>query len=128
LWKTGDRRKARKKEQKERNESLGETDAADGNPLTMRIPTAAFREAAVHLKHAFFWSEGWGAAHATVRQILNRIVSQHNNSAWVVQQPPWNMDKEPSYGLWRLFEYDGNNGAKFSALLQVWGLGLHGAQ
>jgi hypothetical protein len=27
------------------------------------FPTAAFREAAVHLKHAFFWSEGWGAAH-----------------------------------------------------------------
>jgi hypothetical protein len=61
------------------------TDAADGNPLTTRIPTAAwkaqnafhsshkarrrfhhrihsFREAAVHLKHAFFWSEGWPAA------------------------------------------------------------------
>jgi hypothetical protein len=49
----------------------------------------------------------------------------HNNSAWVVQQPPWNMDKEPSYGLCRLFEYDGNNGAKYSGLLQVWGLGLH---
>ena len=62
---------------------------------------------------------------ATIRQILNRIVSQHRNGAWVVQQPPWNMDKDPSYGLWRVFEYDGNNGAKYSALLQVWGLGLH---
>ena len=59
---------------------------------------------------------------ATVRQILNRIVSQRRNGAWVVQQTPWNMDKDPSYGLWRVFEYDGNNGAKYSALLQVWGL------
>lgn len=42
-----------------------------------------------------------------------------------VQQAPWNMDKEPSYGLWRVFKYDGNNSAKFSSLLQVWGLGLH---
>ena len=67
----------------------------------------------------------WTMRNATVRQILNRIVSQHNNSAWVVQQAPWNMDKEPDYGLWRVFEYDGNNGAKYSALLQVWCLGLH---
>jgi hypothetical protein len=62
---------------------------------------------------------------ATVRQILNRIVSQRRNGAWVVQQPPWNMDKDPSYGLWRVIEYDGKNGAKYSGLLQVWGLGLH---
>ena len=62
---------------------------------------------------------------ATIRQILNRIVSQRRNGAWVVQQPPWNMDNDPPYGLWRVFEYDGNNGAKQSGLLQVWGLGLH---
>jgi hypothetical protein len=62
---------------------------------------------------------------ATIRQILNRIVSQHRNGAWVVQQAPWNMDKDPSYGLWQVFEYDGNHGAKYSGLLQVWGLGLH---
>jgi hypothetical protein len=62
---------------------------------------------------------------ATVRQILNRIVSQHRNGAWAVQQAPCNMDKDPSYGLWRIFEYDGNNGAKYSGVLQVWGLGLH---
>lgn len=61
----------------------------------------------------------------TVRQILNRIVSQRGNGAWVVQQPPWNMDKDPPYGLWRVFEYDGNEGAPYSRLLQVWGLGLH---
>ena len=67
----------------------------------------------------------WTIRNATVRQILNHIVSQHNDGAWVVQQAPWNMDKEPSSGLWRVFEYDGNNGAKYSGLLQVWGLGLH---
>jgi hypothetical protein len=49
---------------------------------------------------------------ATVRQILNCIVSQRRNGAWVVQQPPWNMDKDPPYGLWHVFEYDGNNEAK----------------
>ena len=65
---------------------------------------------------------------ATFRQILNGIVSQRRNGAWVVQQAPWNMDKDPSYGLWRVFEYDGNNGAKYSGLLQVWGLGLHGSK
>jgi hypothetical protein len=62
---------------------------------------------------------------ATVRQILNRIVTQRRNGAWVVQQPPWNMDKDPSYGLWRVVEYDGNQGPPYSRLLQVWGLGLH---
>ena len=62
---------------------------------------------------------------ATVREILNRIVSRRKNGAWVVQQPPWNLDKDPSYGWWRVIEYDGNNGAKYSGLLQVWGLGLH---
>jgi hypothetical protein len=67
----------------------------------------------------------WTMRNATIRQILNRIVSQHNNGAWVVQQAPWNMDKEPDYGLWRVIEYDGNNGAKYSNLLQVWGLGLY---
>jgi hypothetical protein len=65
---------------------------------------------------------------ATIGEILNRIVSQRRNGAWVVQQAPWNMDKDPSYGLWRVIEYDGNNGAKYSALLQVWGLGLHDPQ
>jgi len=65
---------------------------------------------------------------ATVRQILNRTVSQRRNGAWVVPQPPWNMDKDPSYGFWRVIEYDGNHGAKYSGLLQVWGLGLHAQQ
>lgn len=70
----------------------------------------------------------WTMRYATVRQILNCIVSQRRNGAWVVQQPPWNTDKDPPYGLWRVFEYDGNDGAKYSALLQVWGLGLHDLQ
>jgi hypothetical protein len=67
----------------------------------------------------------WTMRNVTVRQILNRIVSQHNNGAWVVQQAPSNMDKTPAYGLWRVVEYDGNNGTKYSGLLQVWGLRLH---
>jgi hypothetical protein len=62
---------------------------------------------------------------ATVRQILNCIVSQRRNGAWVVQQALWNMDKDPSYGLWRMFEYDGIHGVPYSRLLLVWGLGLH---
>jgi hypothetical protein len=37
----------------------------------------------------------WTMRNATVRQILNRIVSQHKNGAWVVQQPAWNMDRDP---------------------------------
>jgi hypothetical protein len=69
------------------------------------------------------WSN-WDKNEA-LRQILNRIVSQHRNGAWVVQQAPWNMDKDPSYGLWRIFDYDRNNGAKYSVLLRVWELGLH---
>src|ERR1700693_3184536 len=43
LWKTGDRQKERKKEQKRKQRRPVETDAADGNPLTTRIPTAAWK-------------------------------------------------------------------------------------
>jgi hypothetical protein len=57
---------------------------------------------------------------ATVREILNREVALRGNAGWVVQEAPWNMDKDPSYGLWRIIEYDGNHGAKYSNLLQVW--------
>jgi hypothetical protein len=33
--------------------------------------------------------------------------------------------QRPAIGLWRVIEYDRNHGAKYSGLLQVWGLGLH---
>ena len=52
LWKTGDRQKERKKEQKRKKRRPVETDAADGNPLTTRIPTAAWKaQNAFHSSH-----------------------------------------------------------------------------
>ena len=60
---------------------------------------------------------------ATVRDILNQIVSQHSNGAWIVQQPPWTMGKDLGYGLWKVLEYDRTD-AGYSRELQVWGLGL----
>ena len=60
---------------------------------------------------------------ATVRDILNLIVSQHSNGAWVVQQPPWTMGKDLGYGLWKVLEYDRTDG-QYSRELQVRGLGL----
>jgi len=60
---------------------------------------------------------------ATVRDILNQIVSQHRNGAWVVQQPPWTMGKDLGYGIWRVLEYDRGD-AEYSRALQVRGLGL----
>lgn len=61
---------------------------------------------------------------ATVRHILNQIVSRHSNGAWVVQQPPWTMGKDLGYGLWKVLEYDRTD-AEYSRELQVRGLGLH---
>jgi hypothetical protein len=61
---------------------------------------------------------------ATVRNILNEIVSQHSNGAWIVQQPPWATGKDLGYGLWKVLEYDRTD-AEYSRELQVRGLGLH---
>lgn len=60
---------------------------------------------------------------ATVRDILNQIVSQHCNGGWVVQQPWWTMGKDLEYGFWKMLEYDRTD-AQYSRELQVWGLGL----
>lgn len=60
---------------------------------------------------------------APVWQILDAIVSK-GNAAWVVQQPPWTMDKDLGYGLWQVLPYNRTDG-KYSSGLQVWGLGLH---
>jgi hypothetical protein len=60
---------------------------------------------------------------ATVGQILDALVSQHGNGAWVVQQPPWTMDKDLGYGLWKVLAYNRTNG-EYSRGLQVRGLGL----
>ncbi len=59
----------------------------------------------------------------TVRDILNQIISQRSNGAWVVQQPPWMMGKDLGYGLWKVLEYDRTD-AEYSRELQVRGLGL----
>ena len=59
---------------------------------------------------------------ATVRNILNQIISQHSNGAWVVQQPPWTMGKDLGYCLWKMLEYDKTD-AEYSRELRVWGLG-----
>jgi hypothetical protein len=60
---------------------------------------------------------------ATVRDILNQIVSRQSNGAWVVQQPWWRMGKDLGYGIWKVLEYDRTD-AEYSRELQVWGLGL----
>jgi hypothetical protein len=66
---------------------------------------------------------GLDVKNTTVRQILDALVSQHGNGAWVVQQPPWTMDKDLGYGLWRLLAYDRTDG-EYSRGLLVRGLGL----
>lgn len=78
-------------------------DSPGGNP--------AFRVGPFNLKNA------------TVRGILNQIVSQHRNGACVVQQPPWTMGKDLGYGIWKVLEYDRTD-AEYSRELQVRGLGL----
>jgi len=67
--------------------------------------------------------DGLDVKNATVRQILDALVSQHGNGAWVVQQPPWTMDKDLGYGLWKVLAYDKTDG-EYSRGLQVRGLGL----
>jgi hypothetical protein len=42
----------------------------------------------------------------TVRQVLNRLVSQRNNAAWVVLVPPRGIDRLPPHGRWYIIEYD----------------------
>ncbi len=42
----------------------------------------------------------------TARQVLNRLVSDKRNAAWIVQVPPSYLDQVPSDGLWRIVEYD----------------------
>jgi hypothetical protein len=41
-----------------------------------------------------------------VRQVLNRLVGQSKNAAWIVQVLPYNLDKLPSSGLWAIVEYE----------------------
>lgn len=41
----------------------------------------------------------------TVRQALNRIVGQAKDAAWVVQVKPTGLRGLPSYGLWKIVQY-----------------------
>lgn len=41
----------------------------------------------------------------TVRQVLNRLVRDAGQAAWVVQVPPREMGQLPSSGLWLSIEY-----------------------
>lgn len=43
--------------------------------------------------------------HVTVREALDEIVREAGDAAWVVQVPPESLDHVPSYGLWRVIEY-----------------------
>ena len=57
----------------------------------------------------------------TVREILDRIVSQHRNGAWIVQQPPWTMGRDLGYGFWAIIEYDSTQ-STYGNRIQVHGL------
>jgi hypothetical protein len=71
----------------------------------------------------------------TVRQILDRLVSEHHNSAWIIVVPPDEMDRLPHNGpffydinLWDILEYDRSQGRWSDGLLPElrshWG--IHG--
>lgn len=42
----------------------------------------------------------------TVKQAVNRLVAEAGGAAWIVQVPPGKLGRLPSYGLWRIIEYD----------------------
>jgi hypothetical protein len=119
------------------------------NLLNTRIPTFKVSEmplelADCNLKIAFYFAlnpkssgvlghcpyggieyriDGLDMKNATTRQILNALVSQHGNGAWVVHQPPWTVDKDLGYGFWKVLAYDRTDG-EYSRGLQIRGLGL----
>jgi hypothetical protein len=67
--------------------------------------------------------DGLQMNNSTVREILNALVSQHGNGAWVVQQPSWTLNKDLGFGVWKLLAYDRADG-RYSRMLLVRGLGL----
>jgi hypothetical protein len=90
------------------------------------IPRMSVTEAGLALDRVLYAAlhpavEGWAGSYAgeisqtevgplsmhdvTVREALNRIVKEAGDAAWVVQVPPGNLDKLPSYGLWRIIQY-----------------------
>lgn len=90
------------------------------------IPRMSITEASLALDHTLYadlnpGTVGWAGSYAgeisatkvgpysmrsvTVREVLNRMVRDAGDAAWVVQVTPRNLDKLPSYGLWRVVEY-----------------------
>ena len=43
---------------------------------------------------------------ATVREVLNRLVSATGSTAWVVRVPPGHFNEVPNGGFWTLLEYE----------------------
>jgi hypothetical protein len=98
---------------------LGKRNLLNIRIQTFTTPETALGEADCRLRLAFYFAvhpDSKGVAgdclfgginvrvgplqvkNATVREILNRMVSQHGNGAWIVQQPPWTMGKDLGYG------------------------------
>ena len=58
----------------------------------------------------------------TVRQVLNRLVSEGNKAAWVVVVPPAQLNKLPERTPWYVIAYDDPRrewGAGITQLLQL---------
>lgn len=127
-----------------RGAMVGKRNLLNARISTFTVPETALGEADCRLRVAFYFASHPGSKgvlgdclfgainvrvgpleikNATVRQILNRMVSQHGNGAWIVQQPPWMMGKDLGYGLWKVLPYDSPDG-NYSKRLLVRGLGL----
>ena len=91
------------------------------------IPRMSVTRAALALDRALYMdlhqgTQGWAGSYAgkfrdgrwtryemhgvTVRDVLNRIVRDAGDAAWVIQVPPKNLDNLPFYGLWRTIQYE----------------------
>ena len=73
----------------------------------------------------------------TVRQILDRLVSENHNAAWIILVPPDQLDRLPRHGpsfnlsdLWDILEYDVSPRRWSDGLLPLlrsrWGRGVRG--
>jgi len=90
------------------------------------IPKMSMTNAALALDRSLYMdlhpgTQGWAGSSAgevsktevgpyslrdvSVREVLNRIVKDAD-AAWLVQVPPGNLSRLPSYGLWRTVQYE----------------------
>lgn len=91
------------------------------------IPKMSITHAALDLDRVLYMdlhpgTHGWAGSYAgevsrtqvgpytmrgvTVREVLNRMVKDAGDAAWVVQVPPGNLDRLPTSGLWRTIQYE----------------------